>query len=1064
MIIDKVVQLFGHVTGIESLGNLPEEGLGNLKAFFEQIGQLLDLSQDEIWITNLETRLIFSIGAVHKTFGFSMEERVGMDIEQIFTPGSLSKIRPILVDKMDMLRKGLRPEPTHLFLEAWHKSGTKVQIELFADVLYDMHRRPIGLIGVNHDLTQLRHSEERYRTLINSTDDMMLVVQNWVVKFANPQVAERTGFRPDEVIGKVFTEFLHPDDAEVVSNYHRNRLEGKSAPDDYMVRVINSAGQVRTAELKITPTEFENAPAQLVTLRDKTKQMKEHALEKAKAVLFEISFRYDLAEFLNLALHQIEKISESRISCFHFFDKACEHFIHSIWRVDSKVTKQNYYPISAAHETLRKALCKKRRAFVRYDEKISKNEQAFLWNHAAVQSEIVIPLSRSQKVEAIVAVGNKPSGYTAEDIEAVKKLALRIFEVLLRKKADEDLATGEERFRQISKFSKTVVWEFDLQGRFTYVSEATTDVWGYEPQHLTGGMHFFDLFPEQSRDDFKQLGQNLISRQNPFANLVLQLKKKNGDIIWVQRNGTPVIDNQGNLTAYRGVDNDITAEIETNKILRKNEEKYRHLVENINEAMLSLNLQGEIKYINPVIQKFTGFPALTYFDRHITEFVHPGDVENFPGINELLKPEQPLPSEFRLITRNGRECIVRASVMPVYEENRLNAYTCLLQDITVSHKVIKAIEESEERFRMIALSSNDLMYEIDLQTKRMKWFGNTEDVFGEWPVPAVVDEYLKYVHPDDLQQLNNTVNESIASKQQWTVSYRLNIPGKETVYLKGKGSAIYRNGQPTKGFGALTDVTKETLVQLELKEAKLKAEAANRLKSAFLSNMSHELRTPLHHVLGFSEILMDNNDIETAREFAAEINHSGNNLLGIIDEILTLTRLDKKNVELKKEKHNVSDLFASHRSMFTHFFHTYAANADKVQLVFRAEKDLGNYSIVTDKSKLMYILMNVFKNAVKFTHSGNIEYGCTYAGNHVISFYIKDTGIGMSPEDQKVIFERFNQVENDADRSYEGLGIGLNIAQMLAELLNGKLHFTSEPGKGSTFYLDLPLGNHINSS
>jgi signal transduction histidine kinase len=96
---------------------------------------------------------------------------------------------------------------------------------------------------------------------------------------------------------------------------------------------------------------------------------------------------------------------------------------------------------------------------------------------------------------------------------------------------------------------------------------------------------------------------------------------------------------------------------------------------------------------------------------------------------------------------------------------------------------------------------------------------------------------------------------------------------------------------------------------------------------------------------------------------------------------------------------------------------------------------------------------------VKFTHEGKIQFGCTYAGNNTISFYIKDTGIGIVPEAQTKIFERFNQVENDADRSYEGLGIGLTIARMLTELLNGKLHFTSEPGKGTTFYLDLPVNN-----
>jgi PAS domain S-box-containing protein len=1057
MKIEDIAKQIGEAFISDNSGIQSEELFSYLKVFFVQVSKILDLSQDEIWVTDLNTRLIFSIGAVFKTFGFTPEERVGMDIKQIFTPESQARIRPVMFEKMEMVEKGLRPEPTHLFLEAWHKSGDKVHIELFGDFLYGPDQRPVGLIGVNHDLTQVRHSEARYRKLINSTGDMMLVVQNWRVQFANQNVVESTGFQPDEMIGKMFTDFIHPDDVELVTNIHRNRLEDLPVQDFYMLRILNKAGEVRTNEVKISVTEFENKPGHLVVLRDKTKQIKEQAVEKAQAVLFEISFRYHIEDFLRYALKELEKISESSISCFHIFDTKCEYFVHSVWRDGSKVIKQSNYPISATHFSLRNNLCKKRKTIVRYGQKITQNERLFLWNNAAVNSEIIVPLSRSKRMEAVAVVGNKTSAYTTEDIEAVKKLSQIIFELVLRKKADEDLAISEQRFRQISQFAKTVVWEFDVNGRFTFVSEAASEVWGYQPQEVVDGIHFFDLVPPENRDDFKQLGLNLIKQQKPFSGLVSQLLKKDGKVIWVQRNGAPMHDHKGNIFSYRGVDIDITAEIETNKILRKNEEKYRHLVENINEALLTLSPGGKIKYINPIIQKFTGFPALSYFDHHITDFIDPEDVKYFEVGDGFLDPKKPLPPEFRLITRNDRECIVRSSVMPVYENNILSAYSCLLQDITTSHKAIKAIQESEERFRMIALSSNDLMYEVDLETKRLKWFGNTKAVFDELPVPEFVEDYLKYVHPDDLAYLNNTVNEGILSKQQWTVSYRLAIPGKQDIYLKGKGSALYRDGRPVKGFGALTDVTEETHAQSELKATKRKAEAANKLKSAFLSNMSHELRTPLHHVLGFSQILMDNDDIETAREFAKEINHSGNNLLGIIDEILTLTRLDKKHVELNREKHNLSDLFAALRSMFTQYFHTYAANADKIQLVFKPDVDLESYSIVTDKSKLMHIMINIFKNAVKFTHEGIIQYGCTYAGNNIISFYVKDTGIGISPEARATIFERFNQVENDADRNYEGLGIGLTIAQMLTELLDGKLHFNSEPGKGSVFYLDLPL-------
>lgn len=249
-------------------------------------------------------------------------------------------------------------------------------------------------------------------------------------------------------------------------------------------------------------------------------------------------------------------------------------------------------------------------------------------------------------------------------------------------------------------------------------------------------------------------------------------------------------------------------------------------------------------------------------------------------------------------------------------------------------------------------------------------------------------------------------------------------------------------------------LSKQKHINMELSAAKNKAEESDRLKSAFLSNMSHEIRTPMNAILGFSGLLDRELNQETFDTFITSINNAGNQLLTLIDDILDISKIESGVLQLKMDNYHLSDLL----------YQVYEVNLysdrykDKPQLTLNFNSScLKDIVIETDHVRFHQILNNLVQNAIKFTQTGSVEIGYTCFGksdDHVRVF-VKDTGLGIYKNDQKRIFERFIQVSDGGYK--EGTGLGLSITKGLVELLGGHIYMESEPGSGSTFFLEFPV-------
>ncbi|HZK92562.1 MAG TPA: ATP-binding protein, partial [Prolixibacteraceae bacterium] len=273
--------------------------------------------------------------------------------------------------------------------------------------------------------------------------------------------------------------------------------------------------------------------------------------------------------------------------------------------------------------------------------------------------------------------------------------------------------------------------------------------------------------------------------------------------------------------------------------------------------------------------------------------------------------------------------------------------------------------------------------------------------------------------------------------------------------LKEKNRQIEEND---KSIALLILANKELAIKNEEKEkrtaelivAKEIAEVSDSLKTAFLQNISHKIRTPLNGIIGFSELLnQEDLNAEEIKEFTGLIAQSGKRLVEIVNNVLDISKIQNGQYKIEQKPVLINSVFSDLLNFFLP-----VTNAKNIILHFHSQDD-ENTMIFSDQAKLTQILTNLISNAVKFTKSGNIDCGFEIKDDFV-QLYVKDTGIGIPHDLYDRIFNQFVQSEQSLTNNIDGAGLGLSIAKGLVELLGGKIWVESEVDKGSTFYFTLP--------
>ena len=248
----------------------------------------------------------------------------------------------------------------------------------------------------------------------------------------------------------------------------------------------------------------------------------------------------------------------------------------------------------------------------------------------------------------------------------------------------------------------------------------------------------------------------------------------------------------------------------------------------------------------------------------------------------------------------------------------------------------------------------------------------------------------------------------------------------------------------------------ESLIKLrtlELVQAKEKAEQSDQLKTSFLANMSHEIRTPMNAIIGFSKLLTMTNSAKKQSDYTSIINKNGHILLTLVNDIMDISMIESKQLKIKKSNFKVYPMLEELKNIFDELKCTDKKN--HIEFTIHKNEIPEDLTIFSDPVRIKQILINLLRNALKFTNSGHIDFGVEIIEDK-IRFFINDSGIGIPYEDQSLIYDRFRQASNNSTE-HGGTGLGLTISKSLVELLGGKIWFISKPNVGTQFYVDLPL-------
>ena len=362
---------------------------------------------------------------------------------------------------------------------------------------------------------------------------------------------------------------------------------------------------------------------------------------------------------------------------------------------------------------------------------------------------------------------------------------------------------------------------------------------------------------------------------------------------------------------------------------------------------------------------------------------------------------------------------------------------------------------SEQRFRQLVESVQVILWRRSVESSYFSFVNKKAEELVGYPIQqwlANKNFLFDHVHPDDREQAEAMCASVIESRKPQRFEHRMLSADGKVIWLRTSVSLVSENGEVGELVGVMTDIT-------ERKQAHEAAQSANRAKSEFLANMSHELRTPMNAIIGYSEMLTDEAEDLGLRQFIPDlkkIRSAGKQLLGLINDILDISKIEAGKIELHYEEFNLRDLIADVATVCEPL----AAKNSNALVV-----NVTDGRMYSDLTRVRQILLNLMSNACKFAHSGTVALTVsaeiapagTGSGGDFVKFQVRDSGIGMTSEQIGRVFEAFAQADSSTTRKYGGTGLGLAITKKFCEMMDGTIHVESEIGKGTTFSVRLPM-------
>ena len=651
-----------------------------------------------------------------------------------------------------------------------------------------------------------------------------------------------------------------------------------------------------------------------------------------------------------------------------------------------------------------------------------------------------------------------------------------------RKQTEARLLEQESQYRTAIETTTDGFWSVDATGWLVEVNAAYSQISGYSRDELLS-MRIIDLDVEH---DLPQMLVHIEAiMRDGHEQFETRHRAKDGTIWPVEVNATYSALGGGRFFAFlKDLTARKTAEAEleqhrkhleqlvekrTHELalalekIRVNEERYGFALEASNDGLWDWNVKTDASYCNPAYFNMLGYaPGELGEDMHshFADLLHPEDREHVLSIAyQRLATEGAYEIEFRMRTKAGgyKWILSRGKKVAMDEQGQTLRAVGTHTDITERKQYEASLQESESRFRHLADSSPVLIWMSGID-KLCHYFNKTWLEFtGRTIEQETGNGWTEGVHADDFDACVNTYVNAFDARQPFEMDYRLRRHDGVYRWIVDSGRPRHNSSGQFLGYiGSCIDITDRKQAEATLESARDAAEAANLAKSTFLANMSHEIRTPLNAILGLTYLLQ--RDITAPAQAArlGKVDASAKHLLGILNDILDLSKIEAHRLSLEEVSLNVAATVDHVTSIMAE-----RVEAKHLQLTVAVDPRLATLPLLGDPLRISQILINYLSNAVKFTEQGSIGLRAMLVAQQgetvELRFEVQDTGIGLNEEQQSRVFDAFEQAQNSTTRKFGGTGLGLSISRHLARMMGGDTGVTSIPGQGSLFWFTARL-------
>jgi len=593
----------------------------------------------------------------------------------------------------------------------------------------------------------------------------------------------------------------------------------------------------------------------------------------------------------------------------------------------------------------------------------------------------------------------------------------------------------------------------DAAGRIIYANDHFCRTSGYAREELLGYNHRIVKSGLHSAAFYADLWATIAAGrtwQGEICN-----RRKDGALYWVASSIVPFLDDGGRPVQYVSIRTDITELKASQKLIALQSQAMDAAIDAISIADARAGDQPLI-YVNPAFEAMSGYGRDELLGRNC-RFLQGPDTRQ-PGLDSIrtaLRDGTPARALLHNYRKDGSAFWNELVIAPVRNDRgELTHFIGVSNDVTTRVDAEAALRHSTDLLREAQQISRLGNWTIHLADGSGEWSDEVFELLGldsQLTMPTL-DLYFERVHPEDRAALRETQLRAVSAPGVQELDHRVMLGDGTTRWMRVRGRASFdAAGSAVQLSGTLQDITAEKERETELLRAKEAAEQANRAKSEFLSRMSHELRTPMNAILGFSQLLHRNPELdEMARDNLREILTAGRHLLDLINEVLDLARVESGRADLKLEAQDCRGIVEECLALVNPI-------TREAGIAMTARCDLPEGAAVrADRTRLKQVLVNLLANAVKYNNAGGLTELIVTAGEpSQIRFAVRDTGPGIPHERQAELFEPFHRLVG-ADSKVEGTGIGLTICKRLVEGMGGTIGCVSAPAQGSTFWFILP--------